>query len=867
MAVLTAIESFEFRGVDSRSNPLNMPPGSALRCRNYVVKDSGSLELRNGFTTVTMSGSTSTASLNVVIPYTLFDSNGNETPYVVLSQSTQLRAMNISTGAVTSPTIRGASLTSTASFCWYLSNGKVHMGNGADQKWFDGTTFRQNGLRALTSTEVASVVLAFGVGELNSTQMAAISAVGTGSTGTFSATVGGGLLFYVSQFDTLTNELGPATNNAGSGRVTVAATNKVAITGLPNVSSSSPAFTLRKLISRTGDSLAAAYFCTNTSTAITSCTRSGTTLTVVATAHGLSSNDVVVLSGTTNFDSVYAVTVIDVNTFTVTLFLAVGQNTTGANTGAVGTCKRVVSVDASTTSVDVTSPAQDTTILANDANRGVAATSTSFTAPGYQLYGSIYNPNGGTHVGNRLAIGGGRFTLASTAATRVNVRITGLPDLSPTDSEWSIIIGRTGDGGQVPYPSTDSQGNFFFTASGQTAITLTTQGALFGTGEMPTRNGVIPAGLNMFARIGDRIHGGQTGRPYVYRSASETDATNGDFVGRPEQSWAPTDIDTFPTAEGLTGMFDEERGAFFATKNDGAVFADLGQGWAWIGPWYGAGMAGRFAWCETPYGKYWVTGHKQLATMRNGVPVIVSSEYETALLAKIGDAFLSQVQMFHLLDVVNGINKITIKCLDSSGNPYEVFHDFRLRDGRSPEGQAYEGTYSSPLSTNFIMSRVRDANGRMRLWAGASTGQLYQLEDGGNDAGTEFAADAVYLVNGGPNKTMLPEVQWFGDQNVIYSEGQTLDSTLDASASTDLEQITPASGSAEVLPGYERDFHYRAQRAHGGFPIDHLYMRFQLTSHSADGNLNLGTVPHIPLENYGRIYLVRGLAGNSLGPR
>jgi hypothetical protein len=843
---LSPLELFTFGGVDSRSNVLNFPTGRTLRCRNWVPKDSGTLELRYGFTTVTMTGSTSTASYHSVIPYTQFNNAGVETPFLLLGQGTQLRVMNIATGAVSLLSPRGAAIASTSGYVSYLGNGKIHFGNGTDQKWFDGTTVRDNGLRTLTAAEIANIVVSTSVGELSPTQNSTITLTAAAG-GSFAATAGNGFLFYVSAFDTSANELGPTTTNAGSGRITVTANQKVTIANMPDYSTGNPTFV--KLISRTGDSLASANFCTNTSTAITSCSRSSTTLTVISATHGLSTGDIVVLSGTTNFDSVYSITVTDANTFTATLFLAIGQNTTGANTTG-GTCKRIIKAAAGTTSIDVLAPTQDTSILINDANRGVPATNASLANTGYQFYASIYNPNGGGHAGNRITIGSGRFAFPTN---RMNVKITGLPDLSGTDSEWSIMVGRTGDGAQIPYSCTDSNGNFFFTAPGQTAITLTTQGALFGSAELPTRNGVIPATLNMFARVNDRIHGAQIGRPTVYRSALEADALNGDFVGRPEQSWAATDIDTFPTAQGLTGMFAEDRGAFYGTKNDGAVFADLGQGFAWLGPWYGAGMAGTRAWCDTPYGPFWVTGHKQLATMNNGTPVAVSDEYQAGLLARIGDANLSKVEMAHLTDVAKGIDKITIKCLDSSGNPFEVFHDFRNKDSRSEYGQGYDAAYSAPLATSFILSKVRDANGAERLWAGASSGAIYQLEDGANDAGTEFTADAIFPVSAGPNRPSLPEFRIFGDSNVTMAISNRLDKSLSSFAPL----------TQEAVAGEDGNFYYKYKQTTTKF--NKGYLRMQLTSHSADGNLDLNDPPHCPIENYGRIYLGQGLVGSQQG--
>jgi hypothetical protein len=851
---LTPLEIFQFAGVDSRSNPLNCVPGKSLRCRNFVPKESGMLELRYGFSTVSMSGSTSTAAYHSLLPYTLYDNSGNETPYLLLGQGTQLRAMNIATGAVSSPTIKGAALAGTASFQSYLFNGKIHFGNGTEQKWFDGTTVRDNGLRALTAAEIANVQVGFGVDSLSAANNSSVTLTPAGG-GSLSATSGSGILFYVSKFDSASNELGPAPLNAGSGRVTLTLNQKVTVAGLPDLSVIAGEASWYKLISRTGDGTAAAYFCTNTSTAVVSCSRSGTTLTVISTAHGLSSNDIVVLSGTTNFDGIYFITKIDNNTFTAALNQASGQNVTGSNTTG-GTCKRIVSATPAGTTVDVLAPTQDTNILANDANRGLAVSASGLSTPGYAFYLAIYNPTADGHVGNRIALNVGRFT---TISPRDNVRITGLPDLSGTDSEWTILIGRTGDGAQIPYPCADSNGNWFHTVSGQTAITLTTQGALDGVNEMPTRNGIIPSGLNMFALSGGKVYGAIAGRPTVYFSADEADDLNGDFIGRPEQSWAPNDIETFPTAQGLRGMFDEDRGVFCATKNDGAILADLGSTRAWIGPWYGAGIAGQRAHCDTPFGKFWLSGHKQLLTFEDGTPTAVSDEYQAALLSKIGDAYLSQTEMVHLTDIAKGINKIVIKCLDTNGIPFEVHHDFKLRDGNSPTGQAYESLYSAPLATNYIVSRVRDSADAERVWAGGSNGSIYQLESGANDAGSEFSADAIYPLNAGPNRPSVPEFRIFGDTAAVLSIAARLDASPSSTASS---SFVPLVRSA--VPGEDGNS-YSSYKRTDGTKLNKGFLRIQLDSHSVDGDLSFNDPPHVPLETYGRIYLGMGLIGQQQG--
>lgn len=852
---LTPLEMFQFGGVDSRSNPLNMPSGRSLRMKNWAPQDSGVLQLRYGYTTVSMS-TMSVAAYHDIIPYTLFDDSGNETKYVIIGQGTNMRALNVTTGTVTSPAVRGTAFASSGKGASYLSNNHLHFGNGTDQKWFDGTTWRDNGLRSLTAAEVANVVIVQGVQEVNTASRSSVTITTTASGG-FPVTTLGGHLFYVSCFDTVVNELGPATQFVGSGRISVTtASSSFAFTGLPVITAGQV-----KLISRTVDGGAAANFCTTTSTAAT-LTRSGSTATVASTGHGMSTGDISSLSGFTDtkYNQPWVVTVIDANTFTFSIFSG-GSLYSAADSGTV---KRIFSVAAATTTASLTLTATDASFVVNQ-DIGLPASGVGGAQPGYQLYVSIYNRTAGAHVGNRFSIAG-RIKPVDNGGlpVRCNLRVNNLPNLSGTDSEWEILISRTGDGGIIPYVITDNLGNWISLQSAQVSFFAMTQAIVDGTHELPVRNGVIPSGLNMFARVSDRIHGGIVGKPTVYRSASEADALSGDFTGRPEQSWAPNDIDTFPTAEGLTGVFDEPRGAFYATKNHGAVFADLGTGFAWLGPWFGAGMAGKRAFCGTPYGQFWVTGHKQIATFVNGVPTPISDEYEAALLSRIGDANMATVEMVYLKDVAKRIDQIMVKALDSNNTPIEIIHDFRLRDGQSPVGQGYESAYSAPLATDFVLAKVRDLNGIERLWAGASTGQLYQLHAGADDAGTQYSADAIFRIAAGPNSPSIPELRWYGDQNIVVSIGRKLNGTVDAGLLTDFEQLTPATGGAEVGRDGTDNFYYKAKlktpEINNG-----VYVRMQLASHSADGNLDLNSPPHIPLENYGRVYLGQGLAGMQRG--
>ncbi|HVI40012.1 MAG TPA: hypothetical protein VM577_05075, partial [Anaerovoracaceae bacterium] len=182
---------------------------------------------------------------------------------------------------------------------------------------------------------------------------------------------------------------------------------------------------------------------------------------------------------------------------------------------------------------------------------------------------------------------------------------------------------------------------------------------------------------------------------------------------------------------------------------------------------------------------------------------------------------------------------------------------------RSPDGQGYEFAYSAPLATNFVLAKVRDSAGAERLWAGASTGQLYQLHSGSNDAGTEFSADAIFLLNAGPDRPAIPEFRWYGDQKLIVSRGEKLKSSIAAVSPFAFEAITPTSGGLAVNGGQD-DFYYRTE-AKSSESLKHVYIRLQLTSHSTDGSLALNDPPHVPLESYGRVYVAQALEGKAQG--
>ncbi len=836
MAELRPFEEIDAGGVDSRSNPINLPRNRALRCLNWVPKQAGFWELRWGYSTVTMS-TVSASAIHSIFPYRT--NTGGK--FVLFMQGTTLKQLDTSSNTVTTPAVRGAAVASSAKGAGFFANNRFHYGNGTDQKWFDGTTWRTSGLPALTLAQVQNVTVTEGVRELTGTEASTITLTGAAG-GSFLADTLTGHLIYVALFDTSVNEIGPATISVASSRIKVVLNNKITVGNMPTPSNANWV----KLIGGTIDGGNLAYFFTNTSTNLVSCTRSGTTLTVVATAHGLSSGDVGILAGTTNFDGVYLITVVDANTFTVTL----PATNTSANTGAVGTVKRIVKAANATASVDVLANTQDTSYQVNQLI-GLAASTIGGSNAGYQFFASIYNVNGGGHVGNRIAVGG----RALQTAYRSNWHIAGLPDLSGTDTEWTILLGRTGDGAQVPFPAADNAVNWAIVQSGQTTFTVN-QGNIDGAHELPTRNGIIPAQCNMFCLAGDFAYAADSSSPTLRRSGSFADDRAGLFTGRPEQSWAPNDIDTFPTAEACTGLFEIDQEVFMGTLHDSALSVNLAGVQQWVGPW-NVGIAGRRAGTKCgSQGFFWVTGDKQLCTFSQGVPVIASEEYELAELSQIGDAFLSTVECIYYRDANKNKEELRIEAQKTDGTPYTIIHDFKLREVYSAPGslygQGYSSTFAGSLGTAFTSSLIRDTNGKLQIYAGASTGQLYQLYTGADDVGNQYTSDLILLLNGGPNRPSAPFFDYYGDQNVKVTLGRNLSSSIAPGAQYGFDPPNSDANVAQSVPGAEQDFLYRVFLVPP--EVQRLYVRFQLTSHSADGNLNMNSPPHIPLESYGRIY-------------
>jgi hypothetical protein len=305
-----------------------------------------------------------------------------------------------------------------------------------------------------------------------------------------------------------------------------------------------------------------------------------------------------------------------------------------------------------------------------------------------------------------------------------------------TDSEQQILIGRTADGAEIPYVIIDNTGTWLSTPASVQNV-LIEDSNTDGSSEMPSRSfpppgtldynqqlanlpgGVIenPPVITTFKRAwveSDHCCGTIDGLPTIYRSGSAQDLREGVFVGLPEQAYDPVDIETFPTANPITCGQGYEGESWVFTRQDSGVLLELAGETQWQGPW-NIGGAGQFAWAKAWKNMpFWVTGTKQLATISLGGyeqmagmssvskagPVVVSQEYEAALLAKIGDAYLGDTEVCYIRHPDKIVDVLRIKCRDSNGCPFTVIHDFNLRDERSPYGQAYEENLTGSLTSN-----------------------------------------------------------------------------------------------------------------------------------------------------------------------
>jgi hypothetical protein len=832
---LSLVDNFIFGGVDSRSNPLNMPRNRSIRCINWIIAEGGWLELRKGYAQVTMSAVSATA-IHSMDDYQLWAGSR----YLLFGQGTSLKRMAMSDGTVTTLT---SGLSSSSKWSAYHANNRIFLGNGTDMKSYDGTTLRDIGIRQPTTAEVASSFAAVEARSLTTAEMGAVTVTQTAAATSFPATHAG-YQFYIATFS-------PASviGGVGTGKV-----NGVAAVGTRTSSPAGTRFDFAslpnnayKLVCRTVDGGDVPYVCTTSAgTAITSVSRAAGVMTVTtSSAHGIAAGtDGVVIAMTDStdavfFDGVYTVdTTPTATSFTVLVFNKETRSSSGGGTVATG-----ILVALATTTYQLSSTS---VLLPLSGTYGIPAVVTEGGTAGYQFYISYYNPTTG-HIGNCQKVGARiTYDTAPFVAFFYN-----LPDLVGLSSEWVKLIGRTADGGQIPYICTDYNGNFIYADNRQTNIAIV-DSSIDTNRELPSHNGV-PTGMDKFCRVGDRVFGNQPNSPYIYRSGSEADSRAGVFAGQPEESWHSSDVETFPTGQAVTSLQEYEYEAWAFTANDCAALSDLSGALLWRGP-YAIGCAGQRAFVRTHYGPFLVTGDKQLATVGPQGPMIVSGEYEAALLSKIGDDYLSETEMAYYRDPSYNIDHIKIKAKDSDGDPFIVIHDFKLRDEQSMFGQAYECLYTGQLASDFTIAAIRNNSGTRRIWAGGANGRIYDLDSGASDDSTEFSADLISLQNFGNERIGLEAVEFQGDQNATVTILSDLNRAL-----TDF----PDELVTEEVPGWGTNYMYRAINL---LPeVKHAYIRIQLDSHSADGSTALNSTPHVPIESYGRVWVARPALTNPRG--
>ena len=603
----------------------------------------------------------------------------------------------------------------------------------------------------------------------------------------------------------------------------------------------------------------------------------GVLVTLTSNAHGFSANDVIGLSNTG--DAAYEgliFTVLNPMTNTFQIFVA---NATEAIQN--GTAQKLLSVAAGSATGTIDTPVFFTPYEVNQP-LGVAASSVGGPQPGYQFYASLYMMNAGGHVGNRVEIGP-----RIAPAVRTNLRLLGS---IPTSSEQFLLIGRTGDGAEVPYACIDNFGNWI-TSIGGFGDLLITSANIDGNSELPERNFPPPGTLDYNQQLAnlaggaaqnppvpnafsiawvesDHCCGVIAGSPTIYRSGSALDMREGQFVGLPEQSWDPADIETFPTGAPVVCGQGYQQESWVYSAEDCGVLMELAGELSWQGPW-NIGACGQYAWTRGWKNlPFWVTQDKQLATVSLGGttqvggtyqtdqagPVAISDEYEAALLSQIGDQYMSVVEVGYIRIPGKRVEVLRISCRDSNGDPFTIIHDFNLRDGNSPYGKAYQEIFEGPLGTAFTQQFVRDANQKGQIFCGGADGNLYELYSGGNDKGTEFLAQSLKLTYLGPEREGINWLEWWGDQNVQFFVAKQLNTPFGTG------QMTPlCDGGIGEVQGEDGNSHWQVPITDA--EMVHAYLLTQLESHSADGNTNLNSPPHMPLETYGRIWLASPLAG------
>lgn len=881
-AIPDVVEQFDVGGVDSRSNALNMPLNRSLRLLNWVPMQGGGARLRYGYQKMSSSPPTDlnpalglqflgapnlsgggNATLgsgggfvlsgkmnrdrpptiltlpiftNVIHSMVDYFSWDNGTHFLLYGQSGLLTKFDMKLGT----RARVAQLRSGARWNTFKANNHLYLGNGTDMVWTDGDVWRAMGLPLLEGSAFKSVVVYPGVRELLTAEASAVTVTASPTGGTLGVSTHNGIQVYASAFDPTFNDLGPATA-VGARQMITGATGSILVGGLPNWSTvPQPWLTL---ISAADDGQGNAKFITLNQASVTSISRTAGVTTIVTSVALAFVGDVISMEGMDDesFDGVFSIlTNPSPNTYT---FAQAGlpDVAVSAPTGVV--CYKVLSVPNTGGSASISAQNLLQTFLTT-ADIGLPASTVPTDNPGYQIYVSVYAPFAGGHIGNRFPLGA-RLQLAN----RSTIRMNNLPPMSTYNPEWVYLIGRTMDGAQLPYAFIDTEGAFVTAQAAQTQAFIRYATVDFNS-ELPFRNGVPPA-MDKFCRIGDKIYGNGPNSPFIWKSASEANQTSGQLMGVAAEAWDPADVETFPTAEAVTCLIEYDSQAWVFSNQNLAILDESAGISNWQGP-YPEGCCGQRAFTRTSHGPFWVSGKRQLCTRGEFGPLPISGEYEASLLKRIGPAFLKSVELSYHLDPVLGLDYIRLSAQDAAGVKFDIIHDFNLRDSRSPYGQGYTAQYAGPLASPYVVRDVQDVNFTPQTWAGGSDGELYQLESAWNDGGSEFAADWIVMPYLSAERLSVADISIQGDMQTQIFWINRLDKVV-----ADMEPLT-----VEVRRGNEGIFMGHANIRNTA--AQNPYIRFLLTSHSADaialypiGPPALSDPPHLPLETYGNIWVVR----------
>lgn len=803
------LTQYEFGGVSSRDNPSNFPPARLIRCKNLCPEPSGSIQLRYGYSQ--QSNSTSSALTDQPIHSAAYYEVSDGGQFIIYGQDDDLYSRDNLTGQLG----RIHEFSNSNPWGHFRARGSLFLANGTDFVQFDGAFTRPVGIRtpAPNGAEAGAVVvngyaLNQTLGEFDPSAPSWTNPddgrfAPDGIYATIAADAGA-LTSDGTKYTGYGFALSPTTVIKG-----IKVTLRAALTG---VLFGSPIALIGVRLVKAGVSVSADHFVEIPYSSF-------------ATAGDIYLGDAMDLWST-------GWTYADINHAGFGLEIQI--------TGLIGSA--VFNLD----SAKITVYGQDvggvSVAFSSNSNGSWSTT----TLGGFQLGMAYYNPITG-HVGNYVNIGD---RLQNTTTTAVAVDLTNMPNLAAINPEWVKMIGRTLDGGQICYSLVDSSGNRIVVPNGDTVSTILL-GDVNVQEELPTRND-LPGPLRYFSGVNSRIFGINDTDKGMFYCEDAGDVTGGNYVGNPEESWPADNFEASPTGERPTAIHGDRFETWLFSRNYLSIWSLLLQQQGtnpWRGPWPG-GCAGQRAFVDTPYGKHWMTPDKQLMMWTASGPVPVSDEYEAGLLSKIADANIALTELGYLRDPENIIDRLYVLGFDVDDNPVVIVHDFKLRDSRSPFGQAYEYDYHSVsgLRASTIVGsgltprqNALDANRRQRLWVGSLHGRFCRLEDGNSDNGTTYHGDGIGILNLGPQFTTPEGLQIHGDTNTTFSY------SLFPNALVDAWDVSAMKNLDDQNSVYEADIISRISKPRW------LYMRFQLTAHPADGDFEFTDPPFSPMPTYGRL--------------